>query len=95
MEKVTKSKLEEVLKRRLKLDDAQFRFERAGSRIVGDIVSKKFTGKRDHERQELIWDALEAEWGPDCVQQVGMLLAYTPDEWHLGEPEPVKTKRAG
>jgi hypothetical protein len=44
----------------------------------------------------MIWDAFEAELGAGSVLQVGMLLAYTPDEWNLGDEEkPVKSKKAG
>jgi len=32
----------------------------------------------------MIWDALEAEFGPaDARAGVGMLLAYTNDEWEV------------
>ena len=66
----------------------------AGGRFVGDIVSGSFKGKRDHERQKLIWDALDAELGAESVRLVGMLLAYTPQEWEPGEDDRVVTKKA-
>jgi hypothetical protein len=31
----------------------------------------------------LIWDALDEELGAASVKEVGMLLAYAPDEWDL------------
>jgi len=31
----------------------------------------------------MIWDALDKELGASSVKEVGMLLAYTPDEWDL------------
>jgi len=37
----------------------------------------------DHLRQQMIWDALDEELGAASVKEVGMLLAYSPDEWEL------------
>jgi hypothetical protein len=31
----------------------------------------------------MIWDALDAELGATSGKEVGMLLAYAPDEWDL------------
>lgn len=85
MAKVTKEQLERILTKRLSLTDPQFFLKKAGGRLVGNIVSPGFKGRRDHERQELIWNALDAEWGAESAVRVGMLLAYTPDEWNLDE----------
>ena len=96
--KLSKERLETSLVRRLKLRDAEFHLERAGDRLVGDIVSPTFKGKPDHQRQNLIWDALDAEFGADVRHRVGMLLAYTPEEWNLGEegqPAVKKARKAG
>ena len=95
--RLTETRLAEILKRRLALKDPEFHFERVGGRIIGDIVSASFKGKRDHERQQLIWDVLEAEVGAES-SLVGMLLAYTPYEWDVGgdlKPATSKTKKAG
>ena len=94
MAKVTKKELEDVLTRRLRLAEPEFRLEKSGSKISGSVISSTFRGKRDHERQDLIWDALEAEFGVESPRMVGMLLAYTPDEWNLGS-ESGKAKKAG
>ena len=91
--KLTKENLEAVLTRRLGLKDAAFHLEKVGNRLVGDIVSPTFRGRRDHERQHMIWDALDAELGADSARLVGMLLAYTPDEWNLGEENKPITKK--
>ncbi len=96
--KLTTKRLTEVLKRRLKLRDPQFVLEKSGSWIIGDVISATFKGKRDLKRQVMIWDALEAEFGDKAKSMVGMLLAFTPDEWNLGsdeEPLPKRTRKAG
>ncbi len=87
MAQITAKKLEEILARRLQLKDPEFQLEKIGSLLVGNIVSPTFKGKRDHERQQMIWDGLEAELGRESANLVGMLLAYTPDEWRLGQGE--------
>jgi acid stress-induced BolA-like protein IbaG/YrbA len=74
--------LKEILTRRLKLKDPKFRLEGKG-RISGSLVSATFKGKRAHQRQQMIWDALDEELGTASVKEVGMLLAYAPDEWDL------------
>jgi acid stress-induced BolA-like protein IbaG/YrbA len=79
---MTHERLKEILTRRLRLRDPQFRLEGKG-RVSGRVVSSTFAGKGDSDRQKLIWDALDAELGPGSVKEVGMLLAYTPDEWDL------------
>ena len=81
---LTQARLAEILRKRLSLVDPQCHFERVDGRIIGDLVSPSFKGKRDHERQQLIWDALDAELGAEAASLVGMLLAYTPDEWNVG-----------
>ena len=89
-------KLKEILTRRLKLKVPLFRLEGRG-RISGSIVSASFVGKRDYERQRMIWDALDAELGAASVREVGMLLAYTPDEYELpleGNVRPRREARA-
>jgi acid stress-induced BolA-like protein IbaG/YrbA len=74
--------LKEILTRRLRLKEPRFQLQGRG-RVSGSVISSTFAGKRDHERQQMIWDALEKELGPAAVKQVGMLLAYTAGEWEL------------
>lgn len=83
MRNVSEKRLQKVLTARLCLHDAQFHLEKAGDRINGSIVSASFEEMSDIDRQRKIWDALEQEWGPDSTRMVGMLLAYTPDEWNI------------
>src|SRR5438309_11758607 len=75
-------KLKEVLTRRLKLKNPIFRLQGRG-RVSGSLMSATFLGKGDSQRQQMIWDALDAELGAASGKEVGMLLAYAPDEWGL------------
>lgn len=98
MAKLTKAKLEQVLRERLGLGrDAHFDLHAWAGRFSGAMVSTAFRGKRDHERQKMIWDALDAEFGAESVQKAGMLLAYTPEEWSAGEHavKAIKAAKAG
>lgn len=79
---MTHERLKEILTRRLRLRNPQFRLEGKG-RVSGRLVSATFAGKGDSERQKMIWDALDAELGASSVREVGMLLVYTPEEWNL------------
>jgi len=76
--------IEAVLTRRLHLDSPRFLLEPAGAKISGSVVSQTFRSKRDSERQQMLWDALDAEYGPESVRRAGTLLAFTPEEWDIG-----------
>jgi acid stress-induced BolA-like protein IbaG/YrbA len=91
---LTKESLARILATRLSLKDPQFKLEEVGGRLVGNIISSSFKGKRDYDRQKVIWDALDAELGREAVLRIGMLLAYTPEEWEVGSDEGRATKRA-
>jgi hypothetical protein len=83
-QKVTTRKIKNILTERLHLMDPVFFLEKApDDRIVGDIVSQTFWGKQDDWRQGKIWKALEAELGPTVHDSVGMILAFSRDEWNL------------
>ncbi len=92
--KLTKKELERILKSGLSLKDPEFFLEKVGNRIVGHVVSSSFKGKRDHERQTLIWNALDAKLGAESPLLVGMILAYTPDEWNVGAKTGKDTRMA-
>jgi acid stress-induced BolA-like protein IbaG/YrbA len=79
------AEIQSVLTRRAKLKAPRFVLEAAGSKVSGSIISETFRGMPDSERQSRIWEALDAEYGPDCAHRVGTLLAFTPDEWDLGD----------
>ena len=93
MAKLTTTRIEKILAQQLALKDPQYRLEIAGNRVVGSVISSSFKGKADHKRQTMIWEALDEELGPRSVVLVGMILAYTPEEWNLGaEDKPTTTK---
>jgi acid stress-induced BolA-like protein IbaG/YrbA len=83
MATVNKKQLESVLTHRLKLKTPQFVLEKVGQKWSGNVISPSFNGIRDEERQRLLWDALEAEFGSGSVHIVGTLLAYAPEEWEV------------
>lgn len=80
---LAKNRLARLLARKLDLQDPRFRFESMGARLSGSVISPSFEGKTDYDRQRMIWDALEAEFGRRSVELVGTILAYTPAEWEI------------
>ena len=80
---LSKHQLEDALTNRLRLSEPQFLLERMGRKWSGNIISTTFKGKKDLERQQMLWDALEAAFGAGSVHGVGTLLAYTPEEWEV------------
>ncbi len=78
----TKNQLEGILTNRLSLDNPEYHLQKVGGRLVGNIISPTFRRKPDHKRQEMIWNALEDEFEKNSVRLVGMLLAYSPEEWN-------------
>lgn len=94
MPRITKSQVEETLTNGLKLKEPRFRLQAYGGRINGSVISRTFERKRDHQRQDMIWDALEAEFGKEAVKKVGMILAYTPAEWDIDLPVPIANAKA-
>jgi acid stress-induced BolA-like protein IbaG/YrbA len=78
---MSKSKIEEILTRRLNLKDPVFYLRREGNHVFGSVISVSFRKKRDLKRQKMIHEALEAELGETPARRIGMLLAYTPEEW--------------
>jgi acid stress-induced BolA-like protein IbaG/YrbA len=75
--------LQDILTKRLNLDNPQFSLQKIGPKFSGSVISNSFKGKRDLKRQQMIWDALDAELGADSVHVVGTIFAYTPDEWNI------------
>ena len=80
--RVTMSKVREALISELRLKEPRFRLEKWGNLINGSVISPTFKRKDDMKRQVMIRDALDKVFGPLADKRVGMILAYTPDEWN-------------
>jgi stress-induced morphogen len=83
MKTLTNRKLQTLLSAELSLTEPEFHLERWGNRVSGSIVAPEFQGMRDSERQRIIWDALEKHFGKDLPGMIGMLLAFSPEEWNI------------
>lgn len=72
--------LKEVL-RALGFDDTEVQLEGAGGGKVGGVlVSRKFEGKSQEQRQNELWDALRAKLAPDELVQIVAIMTMTPEE---------------
>jgi len=87
MSKITLTAIRKLLSEDLKLKTPEFFLSIGPAGLInGHIVSSTFKDKRDRQRQGMIWDALEFTLGrQESRKIVGMLIAYTPDEWHADE----------
>ena len=54
--------------------------ERPESRITGYVVKAAFRDQRSTERQRWLWDLFRASFGSES-QQIGLVLAFTPEEF--------------
>jgi acid stress-induced BolA-like protein IbaG/YrbA len=81
MRRITTATVEKALIAELHLDEPRFFLEKWGDRINGKVVSPTFKRKGDMKRQDMIKDALQRVFGPISTRRVGMILAYTPEEW--------------
>jgi acid stress-induced BolA-like protein IbaG/YrbA len=79
------TEIQNTITRRLKLEAPRFQLEPAGAKVGGSIISSTFRGMSDFERQRRIWDALDKAYGAESVHRDGTFLAFTPDEWELGD----------
>jgi acid stress-induced BolA-like protein IbaG/YrbA len=96
--RLSKEKLERLLIERLDLKDPVLLLRKYDGQWVGNIISPSFKRKGDYQRQVMVWDTLEAEFGNEANRLVGMLLCYTPDEWNLDADTALvakKKKKAG
>jgi hypothetical protein len=85
---MSKVKLQQLLSSRLALREPVFRLERIGQKRSGSVVSAKDAS----QRQKMVWDALEAEFGGEAPLEVGTLLLYSPEEWDIDLPSALKAK---
>ena len=81
---MTQKQLKDCLTKRLRLVAPSFHLETLpDKKLSGSIVSDTFKRHSDVERQKLIWDALDAEFGRESDSLVGTLLAYSQAEWNV------------
>jgi acid stress-induced BolA-like protein IbaG/YrbA len=72
--------LKEVL-RALGFSDAEVQLENAGSGKVGGVlVSPRFAGRSQEDRQHALWDELRKRMGPDELVQIVAIMTMTPEE---------------
>jgi acid stress-induced BolA-like protein IbaG/YrbA len=97
MKALTKNKLERVMTSGLHLDDVRYEWVESYGRISGHVISPAFRGVEYRERQRRMWDALEAGLEAESLDRMGILLAFTPEEWDFStgdvEDAPPKRKR--
>ena len=78
---MSKMKLRRLLIKRLRLESPRYLLETDGNMIIGSVISPSFQGMDDYQRQRAIRSALREELSSESLRQVGMILAYTPQEW--------------
>lgn len=83
MSTITKLTVQRILAQKLNLHEPRFVLEKSDKRIMGSVISSSFKGKTDLRRQQLIRDALDEALGIHANGLVGMVLAYTPEEWDI------------
>jgi|SRR5579884_3126940 len=86
---MSKVKIQRLLTRRLGLDSPRFVLENDGDMVIGSVISPTFEGADDFRRQQLIRQAVRDELGEESAHQVGMIFAFTPDEWDFDAPKRV------
>ena len=84
MSTLTKEALTNILNKGMSLKEPEFQLRKVGKKWVGNVISPTFKGKRDRERLDMMWNALEKKLGDAAYLQVGFLLPYTPEEWEWG-----------
>ena len=67
--------------RRLGYDDAEVQLESAGGGMVGGVlVSEKFVGLSQEDRQKQLWDGLQHQLQADDLTQIVAIMTMTPQE---------------
>ncbi len=86
----TKARLKEVLENHFGDDDGfDLEFDpSAPDQITGLVTSSTFEGKREFERQNMIWDVLDDELTEEQRADIVLLMANTPEESEAFDHEP-------
>lgn len=73
-------RLREVL-RRLGYENSEIQLEQAGGGKVGGVlVSSRFAGSSQEERQNDLWHGLRKEMRPDELIRIVAIMTMTPEE---------------
>jgi len=72
--------LKEVL-RALGFSDAEVQLENTGGGKVGGVlISKRFAGHSQEDRQQVLWDELRKQMRPEELVQIVAIMTMTPEE---------------
>jgi acid stress-induced BolA-like protein IbaG/YrbA len=67
--------------RELGFTDPEVQLERAGNgRVGGVLVSPRFAGQSQEERQRTLWDGLRAQMQSHELVQIVAIMTMTPEE---------------
>jgi acid stress-induced BolA-like protein IbaG/YrbA len=73
-------RLKEILLE-LGFEDAEVQLEHAGNgRVGGVLVSPRFAGQSQEERQAKLWRGLRQHLGSEELEQIVAIMTMTPDE---------------
>ena len=64
--------------------DSEVRFDQdtGMDRVYGTVISDRFDGLVQSQRQRLLWDTLREGLNPDELSNIGLLLTVSPAEYH-------------
>jgi acid stress-induced BolA-like protein IbaG/YrbA len=66
---------------RIYFGDARLKLETGpNGRVYGAVVSGSFGGQDDETRQDQVWTALRRKMGEGELNEVTLVLAFTPEE---------------
>lgn len=95
MKTLTKNTLERILTSSLRSEDVRYEWREGYGRISGHVITSVFQGMDYRERYKRVYDALKAELNDEALDQIGIILTFTPLEWEgsTGDIEDVPPKR--
>jgi acid stress-induced BolA-like protein IbaG/YrbA len=72
--------LKEVL-RTLGFSDAEVQLENtSGGKVGGVLISERFAGRSQEDRQQVLWDELRKRMQPEELVQIVAIMTMTPEE---------------
>ena len=58
----------------------ELRLDQAEGKVGGVVVSRRFAGRSQEQRQQDLWTALEERMNPEELQDIVALMTMTPEE---------------